>query len=175
MASLEELLDRLEQLIAHVDTLEEPARSQVYELLDGIDALHRMALGHLADAVGPDELDRARRAHPAIAWLLDAYGAGVDDVAAAEAALEPIRPYISSHGGRVEVVDVTGGTVRVRLSGTCSGCTASSVTLTQGIEQALRDNLPGFVSLEAEEEQAAAHPPPGETLLQIGHRPPANS
>jgi len=144
----------------------------VFELLDGVDALHRMALGHVCEALGPQEVERLRRAHPAIAWLFDAYAVGVDERAAAEAALEPIRPYIDSHGGHVEVLEVRGGVVRLRLSGACAGCTASAATLTEGIAEALREGLPGFVEIAAEPDDAAPHPPPsGPSLVQITARP----
>jgi Fe-S cluster biogenesis protein NfuA len=171
MESLDELLDRLEELLAQVQRLDEAVQRPVFELLDGIDLLHRLALGRLADGVGPETLQRLRDADPAVAWLLDAYGIGIDELAAAEAALDAIRPYIHSHGGKVEVLGVERGTVRLRLSGACSGCSASAVTLQEGIEEALREHLPGFAAMEVEEEPATPHPPPGPTLLQIRRRP----
>jgi Fe-S cluster biogenesis protein NfuA len=90
----------------------------------------------------------------------------------ADAALERIRPYIDSHGGAVEILEVDGGVVRVRMSGACSGCTASAVTAREGIEEALREEWPGFVALEVEADDAPAHPPPPTNLVQIGSRPP---
>jgi Fe-S cluster biogenesis protein NfuA len=127
-------------------------------------------LARLGDLLGPVDVERLASADPAVAWLVDAYSVGLDERAAAEAALAPVRPYIHSHGGEVEVLEAAGGVVRVRLSGACSGCTASSVTLTRGIEEALRENLPGFLALDAEQDTAPAHPPPGPTLLQIENR-----
>lgn len=167
---LDELLTRLEELLAAVEEFEEPARATVLELLDGLDTLHRMALGHLPDALGADGVTQLSSAHPALAWLLEAYGVGVHERTAAERALEDLRPYIASHGGEVEVVDARDGVVRVRMAGACAGCTASAVTLKEGVETALRDGLPGFVGLEVEDDDAAAHPPPGPTLLQIDNR-----
>jgi Fe-S cluster biogenesis protein NfuA len=168
--SLDAVLEQLEARLADVEQLEELAQAQVFELLDGIDAVHRMALCRLGDHLGATRLDELRRADPAVAWLLDAYAVGIDERAAADAALDTIRPYLQSHGGEVEVLDAGGGVVRVRLSGACSGCTASAVTLQEGVEEALRDHFPGFSSLEVEEDQAEAHPPPGPTLVQIRRR-----
>lgn len=169
MPALEDLLLRLEELLAEVDALQSPVREQVFELLDGVDALHRMALTRLGEALDADTLAGLREAHPAVAWLLDSYGVGVDQKAAAEAALESIRPYIHSHGGRVEVLDADSGVVHLRLSGSCSGCTASAITLREGVEEALREGMPGFVAVETVEDPAPAapHPPPGATLLEI--------
>jgi Fe-S cluster biogenesis protein NfuA len=164
---LERLLDRMEELLAEIEALEDAAlREQVFELLDAVDALHRMALKHMEEILPAASLQRLRE-DPAVAWMLDAYAVGIDEAASAEAALETMRPYIHSHGGKVELLSVRHGVVRVRMSGACAGCNASAVTLREGIEQALRENLPGFAALEAEEEDAPAHEPPGPTLLQI--------
>ncbi len=162
---LDEVIARLEELLGEIETLPEPTRARVFELLDAVDAIHRMALGRLGEALDAAALERLR-ADPAVKWLLDAYGVGLDERAAAEAALDSIRPYIHSHGGNVEVLGVDGGVVRLRLAGSCAGCTASAITLREGVEQALRDGFPGFAGLDVEEDHAAPHPPPA-PLLQI--------
>lgn len=175
---LEELLAELESALAAIGELDDATRQQVFTVLDGIDALHRVALTALGEAIGGAAQDRARASHPAVAWLLDAYGVGVDERAAAEQALEPIRPYIHGHGGAVEVLGVAAGVVHLRLSGACSGCTASARTLEQGILEALQDGFPGFARIEVEPDDAPAHPPPDDPVLhQIGAlsaRPPAH-
>ena len=68
-----------------------------------------------------------------------------------EQSLDTLRPYISSHRGNVEVVDFDEleGTLLVRLGGTCQGCSASTVTLKQGIETRLRDMVPEVRHVEA--------------------------
>jgi len=53
-----------------------------------------------------------------------------------------INPQIASHGGRVELADVTGTVVAVRLGGGCQGCASANATLKQGIEQAIRQEIP---------------------------------
>lgn len=170
MENFEALLSRLEELMSEIATLEEVGKDLLFELLDGIDTIHRIPLAHLADHLGTREVERLRDADSAVAWLFDAYGLGVDERQQAEDALKPILPYIHSHGGRIDVLEVSAGIVRARMSGSCAGCTASAVTLKEGVEQALRDGFPGYVGLEVEEEQAPEHPPPGPTLLQIGKR-----
>ena len=171
LAALGPLLDRLEQLLADVEGLDEPVRDRVFELLDGVDAVHRLAITRLADGLG-EQLRPLRRQDVAVDWLFEAYGVGVDDVEAASAALEPVRPYLHEHGGEVEVLGVEHGVVRVRLLGACSGCTSAAETLRHGVEEALRENLPGFVAMDvAPDDGAAAHPPPTQVLLQITPRP----
>jgi Fe-S cluster biogenesis protein NfuA len=172
LAALGPLLDRLEELLGDVEDLDDDVRDRVFELLDGVDAVHRLAITRLAHALGPT-LDRLRARDTAVDWLFAAYGVGVDDVEAASAALEPVRPYLHEHGGEVEVLGVQHGVVLVRLLGTCSGCTAAAETLRHGVEEALRENLPGFVAMDvAPDDGAAAHPPPTQVLLQITPRPP---
>lgn len=73
MSALDALLDRLEQLLLDVEALDEPVRQQVFELLDGIDALHRIALANLATELGADALERLRASDPTVEWLFDAY------------------------------------------------------------------------------------------------------
>lgn len=169
---LEDLLDRMEKRLEEIEQLDEPAQTIVFDLLDGVDALHRLALRHLAEGVDAAQLRRVRDADPAVEWLLSAYGVGVDQRAAAQAALESVRPYIHSHGGEVEVLDVDDGRVRVRMSGSCSGCSASAITLTEGVEEALREGFPGFVALVVEEDGGPSHPPPGEVFVQLGRTTP---
>jgi Fe-S cluster biogenesis protein NfuA len=171
LEALGPLLDRLEELLEEVEGLDEDVRDRVFELLDGVDAVHRLAITQLADALG-EQLPTLRRGNVAADWLFEAYGVGVDDVDAASAALDAVRPYLQEHGGEVEVLGVEHGVVRVRLSGACSGCTSAADTLRHGVQEALREGLPGFVAMDvAPDDGAPAHPPPTQVLLQITPRP----
>lgn len=59
-----------------------------------------------------------------------------------EAALNDIRPYLRGDGGDVELVDVTDGVVKLRLTGACGGCPMSAMTLKMGIERVLKEQVP---------------------------------
>jgi len=59
-----------------------------------------------------------------------------------EEVLEQIRPYLKADGGDVELLDVEEGIVRVRLIGACGGCPMSMLTLKNGIERLLKEQLP---------------------------------
>lgn len=170
MDELAALLDRLEHLLARVDSADEPMRSTMYELLDGVDALHRSAVRELVAALGRDRCGPLAAHHPAIEWLFTAYAP--DERALAEAALDDIRPFLHSHGGDVEVLGVADGVVHVRLDGACQGCSASAATLTHGVEEALRTHLPGFQHLDVEPDDAPSHPPPGGPLTPAGRQLP---
>lgn len=59
-----------------------------------------------------------------------------------ETALDEIRPSLRADGGDVELVDVTDGTVTLKLTGACSGCPMATMTLHQGIERVLKEQIP---------------------------------
>lgn len=64
--------------------------------------------------------------------------------------INAIRPSIQADGGDVELVDLTpDGVVRIRLHGACVGCPSSSITLTEGIEQNIKLNVPEVTDVEA--------------------------
>lgn len=56
--------------------------------------------------------------------------------------LDKVRPYLVKDGGDVELVDVDGGIVKVRLTGHCAGCPHSTMTLKNGIEKILKQEIP---------------------------------
>jgi Fe-S cluster biogenesis protein NfuA len=68
-----------------------------------------------------------------------------------EQTLDSLRPYIASHKGSVEVVDFDeeDGLLTLRLGGTCHGCSASTITLRQGIEARLRQFVPEVKTIQA--------------------------
>lgn len=65
-------------------------------------------------------------------------------------ALETIRPYLKADGGDVELVRITEeGIVEVKLTGACTNCPMSSMTLRAGVERALIREVPGIRRVEA--------------------------
>ena len=59
-----------------------------------------------------------------------------------EKALENIRPALQADGGDIELISVEDGVVKVRLMGACGGCPMSSMTMSQGVEQAVKKAVP---------------------------------
>lgn len=59
-----------------------------------------------------------------------------------EKALEAIRPALRADGGDIQLVSVEDGIVKVRLTGACSGCQMAQMTMTQGVEQAIKEIVP---------------------------------
>jgi len=152
---------------------DERTREEVFALLEGIDVLHRQALGRLLDLVtdlGGSGLAERVSQDPVVRTLLEMYDLPeADERTQVERALEGVYPYFESHGGKLEVLGVEEGRVRVRLSGSCEGCPGTATTLERVVEEALRERFPGFRELVAEE------PPPTSPAtgrpIQLGRKP----
>ena len=71
--------------------------------------------------------------------------------------LDTVRPYMDSHGGSVELLGVEDGVARLRLDGSCNGCSASQATLELAIEHALEETAPDLLGLDVE---GVIAPPP---------------
>jgi Fe-S cluster biogenesis protein NfuA len=66
-----------------------------------------------------------------------------------EQALAKIRPMLQRDGGDIELVEVSDGIVKVRLTGACKGCPMSQMTLKQGVEKLLMQEVPGLKQVQA--------------------------
>ena len=67
-----------------------------------------------------------------------------------KAALEKVRPMLQADGGDVELVSIEDGVVKVKLQGACSGCPMSQMTLKNGIERFLKEEIPEVKSVESD-------------------------
>ncbi|MEI6664035.1 MAG: NifU family protein [Actinomycetes bacterium] len=64
--------------------------------------------------------------------------------------LDQIRPALQADGGDVALVDITDeGVVQVQLQGACRGCPMSQLTLANGVERVLKEQIPEIVRVEA--------------------------
>ncbi|MGI8412812.1 MAG: NifU family protein [Solirubrobacteraceae bacterium] len=141
-----------DQAVAELDTLigtlEREDDQRALMLLQLVDAIHRPAL----TLIVAGEFD-----HPAAQALLSMYDlVPIEDRIQVEEALDEVRPYIESHGGELELLDVEDGIVHLRMSGACHGCAASAMTLRRGIETKLRERYPAFREVVAHEPEASA-------------------
>jgi len=59
-----------------------------------------------------------------------------------EKVLDELRPFLMADGGNVEVVEIDGPVVKVRLQGACGSCPSSTMTLKMGIERKMREAIP---------------------------------
>ena len=64
-----------------------------------------------------------------------------------EVALNHVRPMLQSDGGDIELVDVEGSTITLKLVGACSHCSSSTMTMRDGVERVLRDEVPELTEI----------------------------
>jgi len=62
--------------------------------------------------------------------------------------INKIRPYLQRDGGDVEYVKMEAGIVYVKLQGACVGCPSADLTLKEGIEAILLEEVPGVIGIE---------------------------
>lgn len=179
--TLKELVDDIERLEALTGELESAQQLQVLALKNAVERLHREALRRLIRGLKgePGALGALRQvvtADELVLGVLHYHELIKHPTPPVEArvaeALDAVRPSLESHGGDVELVAVEPPEVRVRLLGSCVGCPASSVTLVEGVEQAIKERCPEIervVSVSASavtrgrggDAAAAAGPEPG--------------
>ncbi|MGJ7905178.1 NifU family protein [Actinopolyspora sp. H202] len=86
-------------------------------------------------------------------------------------ALDSVRPYLGSHSGDVELLDIDEeGVVRLRLKGNCDGCPSSAVTVKLAIEDAVRKAAPEIADIAVEgmaQPETTATGPGGRPLLPL--------
>lgn len=157
-------VQHLDELVQQFETLPYPeVQERVFDLLQTVDVIHRAGLSALFEFLhvygAADLLERAAE-NPIIRTLLLLYDLiPTDEFTQVETALATVRPYIHSHGGEVELLDVVDGIVHLRLAGACQGCAGSSITLKRGIETALREGFADFKRMEVHDPELAAPQP----------------
>jgi Fe-S cluster biogenesis protein NfuA/nitrite reductase/ring-hydroxylating ferredoxin subunit len=150
-----ELLERVQALTERVDELQDPqARELAQELLASVIAMYGDGLARIMEAIagardaGATILDQLSQDGAVASLLLihDLYPVSLEE--RVREALDTVRPYMESHGGNVELVELRDGVARLALQGSCNGCAASRATLETAIEQALEEHAPDLAGLE---------------------------
>ncbi|MEO6700166.1 MAG: NifU family protein [Jatrophihabitantaceae bacterium] len=146
---LQNTADRVQALLSASSAGGTLARERAEELLRLVVDLYGAGLARLLDLAYDngkldDELLAALAGDELVAGLLLVHGLHPEDVETRIGrALDSVRPYLASHGGDVELVELTeAGTVRLRLTGSCDGCPSSAVTLELAVQTAVRDAAP---------------------------------
>ena len=147
-----DLLAEAEELIATLGAHPDPAvGAATSALLERIDAVHRTALGHLMGAIqsmAGDAFVNRLTGDPAIRLLLMSYDLlAVDRRTLCEEALDAVRGHLHAHGVDVELVEVLGGVVSVRIHGVKPDDPSWGGVI-RDIDEALREGLLGFQELE---------------------------
>ncbi len=154
-----DLLIKAEELIAFLGGHADPAvGAATTDLLAHIDAVHRTALSHLMGAIqsmAGDAFVNRLTGDPAIRLLLMSYDLlAVDRRTLTEEALDAVRGHLHAHGIDVELVEVLGGVITVRLHGVKPD-DARYDGVVHDIDEALRAGLLGFQELDVRDGKGA--------------------
>ncbi len=176
--TFEELAKRVDDAVAALDDLDPAAREKAEELQGAIEAVHRAGLVKIVRALRADEGARPVLFElvddPLVHLLLSLHGiVRPDPVTHANQVLEQVRPQLHSHGGDVALVRVEDGTAFVRLEGACNGCSMSSVTLRNLVEDALVQGVPAVTRVEVVKDRPSPTLIPLQSL-RIGREPAAD-
>ncbi|MCW2644474.1 MAG: hypothetical protein JWP07_583 [Pseudonocardiales bacterium] len=155
--------DRIEALLTASASGGAVARERAEELVRIVADLYGSGIERILDILHEmgrldDDVLAALAGDNTVSSLLLVHGLHPYDITTrVEKALESVRPYLGSHGGDVELLDISDeGVVRLRLLGSCDGCPSSSVTLTLAVEGAVEAAAPEVTSIEVETKDDSA-------------------
>jgi Fe-S cluster biogenesis protein NfuA/nitrite reductase/ring-hydroxylating ferredoxin subunit len=156
MQNLEELVQEINRFEAIISEWDESQRCVAVGLKRAIEALHKAALTNLIKSLKQESMSALRHAvADEVVYAVLLYHELVKPpkpvlAKRIQTALEEVRPSLKSHNGDIELVAIKlPDTVEVRLIGTCSSCPASTLTLSQGVEQAIKNHCPEITKIVA--------------------------
>lgn len=153
----ETLLDavaaKVDTALSEVRQLEPQAQAKAMALKAALEEFHKHGLTKIVKALKEDsrgkEILFALVDEPEVRALFSMHGLIRADLRTrVERVIDMVRPYIQSHGGDIELVDVTRDTAVVRLGGACNGCSMSAQTLRESVEQSIREHVPEILHIE---------------------------
>lgn len=151
--NLEHLATRVDRAVAEVQGMEPEQRNKALALKSAIEEFHKCGLTHIVKTLKQDERGKELLFElvdePTVYALFSMHGLVRADLRTqVSRVMEMVRPYMQSHGGDVSLVDVRDRVVYVRLSGSCKGCSMSSVTLRNTVEESLKQHVPEIEKVE---------------------------
>jgi len=148
---------RIQELIEKIGELHDPAaRGMLQECLESVLSFYGHGLERILDLIdkaGTDgEKVRAALIHdPSVRGLLLIHGLHpVTLEARLLEALAKVRPYMESHGGNVELINLENDYAKLRLQGHCKTCPSSTVTLELAVRAAIEEACPDLAGFEVE-------------------------
>ncbi len=150
---LQMLAERVDQAVAEVRNLDQEAQRKALALKSSIEEFHKAGLTKIVQRLKADprgkELLFELAEDPSVYALFAMHGLVRADLATrVSRVVEMLRPYLRSHGGDVELVEISADTARIRLTGACNGCSMPAQTLRDNFEEALKHNVPEIRNIE---------------------------
>jgi Fe-S cluster biogenesis protein NfuA len=150
-------LHRIEKLVAEIRSpAGRDARAAALELVETLMAFHAAGIDRMMEIASESGETGWRMINtfgrdPLVANMLLLHGMHPLDLETrVQDALEKVRPNLRAHGGNVELVEIRGGVVRLRLVGSCHGCPSSSETFRSTLEAAIYEGAPDVASVQCE-------------------------
>lgn len=147
--SLETLVGEIRRYENAIAQWEEDQQRVAIGLKESIEALHKEALSRLIRSLKQEAMSALRHAvEDEVVYGLLRYHELIKPPQPPleirlQQALDEIRPGLQSHGGDVELVAIQPpDIVEVKLIGSCSNCPASTLTMKQGVEEAVKRHCP---------------------------------
>ena len=160
--------DRIQTLLDSCAASGTAGYERAQQLVREVVELYGAGLERIVQLGDPDMAERLAT-DDLVASLLLVHGLHPHDVGRRVSdALVRVRPYLGSHGGDVDLIEVTNDIVRLAFTGSCKSCPSSAVTLELAVEDAIRAAAPEISSIEV----VAAEPSgliPAESLLAQLH------
>ncbi|HXA88089.1 MAG TPA: NifU family protein [Mycobacterium sp.] len=164
--------DRIQTLLDSCAASGAAAYERAQQLVREVVGLYGAGLERIMQLAGDPGMAERLATDDLVASLLLVHGLHPHDVhRRVSDALDRVRPYLGSHGGDVDLLEVTGDTVRLAFTGSCKSCPSSAVTLELAVEDAVRAAAPEISSIEVVAAEASTGPSviPTESLLAHVH------
>jgi Fe-S cluster biogenesis protein NfuA/nitrite reductase/ring-hydroxylating ferredoxin subunit len=160
--------DRIQTLLDSCAAGGAAAHERAQQLVREVVGLYGAGLDRIVQ-LGDSDLSERLATDDLVASLLLVHGLHPHDVHRRVAdALDRVRPYLGSHGGDVDLLEIAdGGTVRLAFTGSCKSCPSSAVTLELAVEDAVRAAAPEISEIEVVTVEPASGPTviPTESLM----------
>jgi Fe-S cluster biogenesis protein NfuA len=153
--TLKDRTQQIEELVAKIRGANDPVRQAALDLVQAVMEFHASGIDRMMEIAADSgdagwQIIDAFAADEIVSNLLVLHGLHpVDLETRVRGALDRVRPYLNSHGGNVDLIEVNDGVVRLRLIGSCNGCPSSSVTLKTAIEKAIHEAAPDVVAIDS--------------------------
>ena len=164
--------DRIQTLLDSCAVNGAAAHERAQELVREVVGLYGAGLQRIMELAGDPGLTERLATDDLVASLLLVHGLHPHDAhRRVSEALDRVRPYLGSHGGDVDLLEIDEGVVRLAFKGSCKSCPSSAVTLELAVEDAVRAAAPEITSIEVVTAEAAASSSviPAESLLAHVH------
>ncbi len=153
---LKDRIQKIEGLVAQIRVAaDQGTRKAALDLVQTVMEFHATGIDRMMEIASESgdagwQIIDAFAADEIVSNLLVLHGLHPLDLEArVRGALDRVRPYLNSHGGNVDLIEVSDGVVRLRLVGSCNGCPSSSVTLKTAIEKAIHEAAPDVVAIHS--------------------------